>query len=89
MYIEVSHCLQNRTTNSVVLIVGEYDTKLGNDTNTTALYRLRQIIIHPNFDTQTLVNDIALVLTTNNIMMLIEIDQFQLWGFRELFAIQI
>ncbi|XP_029159495.1 venom serine protease 34-like [Nylanderia fulva] len=65
--LTAAHCLTDRNTNSVGVLVGDHDLTTGADTNATRLYTVSRFDIHPLYNDETLDNDIAIV-TTNSII---------------------
>lgn len=63
--VTAAHCVQNRSTNLVRLLVGEHDYNVGWDTQYARLYNLRWFNVHPGYSGDN--NDIALVLTSQAI----------------------
>lgn len=63
--LSAGHCLLDRKVSELGLIVGEHDVTIGSDTPYTVLLRIASVAIHPNFDSITGVNDIALIKTLN------------------------
>lgn len=63
--VSAAHCQLNRKISNIGLIVGEHDTTQGSDSPYTKLERIKEFLIHPNFDEETNANDIALVKTVN------------------------
>ncbi|XP_017066274.1 phenoloxidase-activating factor 2 [Drosophila eugracilis] len=57
-----SHNLVNDTVNSLVARVGEWDLNSLNEPYAHQSSRIKEIIMHPEFDPQSLYNDIALLL---------------------------
>ncbi|XP_017877743.1 venom serine protease 34-like [Ceratina calcarata] len=59
--VTAGHCLENRDTSTLAIVVGEHDVTTGADTNATQLFRIRRVIFHPNYVTGGQLNDIAVV----------------------------
>lgn len=43
------------------IMVGDHDTSIGHDSSYSSLYRISEFFIHPDFNSDTNANDIALV----------------------------
>ncbi|KAL6441135.1 hypothetical protein ACFW04_003452 [Cataglyphis niger] len=65
--LTAAHCLTDRSTNNVGVLVGDHDLSTGADTNASRLYTVSRFDIYPLYNDETLENDIAIV-TTNSMM---------------------
>ncbi|XP_072756479.1 venom serine protease 34 isoform X2 [Anoplolepis gracilipes] len=65
--LTAAHCLTNRNTSNVGVLVGDHDLSTGSDTNATHLYKVSKLDIHPLYNDESLENDIAMV-TTDSII---------------------
>lgn len=61
--VTAAHCSVGRQLPLLALLVGEHDVSTGNETASTALLRLAAFTNHPDFDSDTNENDIALLRT--------------------------
>lgn len=61
--ITVAHCLFNRTINTVGVIVGTTDYARPTESRYAATYRLFGVIVHPDYDPVSMLNDIAIAKT--------------------------
>jgi hypothetical protein len=60
--------IQYKTMSDLAVLVGDHDTSTGSESPYSALYTVLTYIIHENYNSQTSVNDIALVKTTSDIV---------------------
>lgn len=63
--LSAAHC--KRTISRIGLLIGEHDVNIGSDTPYTVLLKIAAFTQHPNFDTITNANDIALVKASTTI----------------------
>ncbi|CAL4105092.1 unnamed protein product, partial [Meganyctiphanes norvegica] len=59
--LTAAHCMVNFQTSSVTVSLGEHDKNTGSDTTATRHIGIKRSIIHPDYDTTTQENDIALL----------------------------
>lgn len=59
--LTAAHCLVNRLPKNVGILIGDHDISNASETNSTKLLRAEHFIGHPNYNTNTQVNDIALI----------------------------
>ncbi|XP_053980748.1 venom serine protease 34-like [Hylaeus volcanicus] len=59
--VTAAHCIVNRNITTIGVVVGEHDPYTGTDTNATVLYRVKSVIIHPEYVRELFLNDIAVV----------------------------
>ncbi|XP_076765754.1 venom serine protease 34 isoform X2 [Xylocopa sonorina] len=65
--LTAGHCVYNRETNELRIVVGEHDVDTEKETNATRYHSVAKIIVHPNYDPATQLNDLALVQTEYDI----------------------
>lgn len=63
--LTAAHCMLGRIISSLGLLVGEHDITKGSETPLTSLLRISTVLSHPNFNRNTIANDIALIMTQN------------------------
>ncbi|XP_025269824.1 venom serine protease 34 [Camponotus floridanus] len=63
--LTAAHCLDNKNTSNVGILVGDHDLSTGADTNASRLYTVSRFDIHPLYNNESLENDIAII-TTNS-----------------------
>lgn len=61
--ISAGHCLFNRTINTIGVIVGTTDYARPTESRYAATYRLYGVIVHPDYDAVSMLNDIAIAKT--------------------------
>ncbi|XP_049547073.1 venom serine protease-like [Anopheles darlingi] len=66
--LTAAHCLLLRKVTGTALLVGDQNIKIGTDTPYSVVMLLSSFISHPNYDSISKTNDIALVRTTNTIV---------------------
>ncbi|KAJ9578624.1 hypothetical protein L9F63_005114, partial [Diploptera punctata] len=59
--LTAAHCLVNRIPANVGVLIGEHNIATGTETNSTKLLRAELLIGHPDYDSATQINDIALI----------------------------
>ncbi|XP_072948034.1 venom serine protease-like [Epargyreus clarus] len=59
--LTAAHCVSQRPYSSLAVIVGEHDVSTGNDTDYTQGFRVSSYVIHPDYNEDTLENDIAII----------------------------
>ncbi|KAJ8963445.1 hypothetical protein NQ318_018925 [Aromia moschata] len=65
--ITAAHCVEAAGTkdlNNVGILVGDHDVSTGGDTPAAALYRIQSYDIHPQYESKTYQNDLAILRTT-------------------------
>lgn len=65
--VTVAHCLVNRTISNVGVIVGTTDYARPTESRYAATYRLSGAIMHPDYDSLSMLNDIAIAKTAQPI----------------------
>lgn len=60
--LTAAHCMTNRNYTRLGVLVGDHDISSGTDTNATMLYRVKKVIVHPNYAHDNF-NDVALLKT--------------------------
>lgn len=58
--LTVAHCLYNRSIDTVGIIVGTTDYAYPTQSRYAATYRLAGVVIHPDYDALSMLNDIAI-----------------------------
>lgn len=67
--LTAAHCFsQYNNPATIGILVGDHDITTGADTKYSSLYKASSIIRHEQYNTNTKANDIALLLTTSNII---------------------
>ncbi|KAF6202906.1 hypothetical protein GE061_003313 [Apolygus lucorum] len=61
--LTAAHCTSGQNPSDYGILVGEHDVSKGSETSDTALVRVSQFIIHPDYNAATQVNDISLAIT--------------------------
>ncbi|XP_049806154.1 venom serine protease-like [Schistocerca nitens] len=59
--VTAAHCLLLYTADTLALLVGDHNIATGTDTDKAALYRLQQLVAHPDYEDSTHLNDIGVV----------------------------
>ncbi|XP_066142745.1 venom serine protease 34-like isoform X2 [Euwallacea fornicatus] len=59
--LTAAHCVVNQDVNNYRVLVGDHDTSIGSDTNSSAIYRARKFIVHPKYNSSNYNNDLALI----------------------------
>ncbi|CAD6234915.1 GSCOCT00014118001.2-RA-CDS [Cotesia congregata] len=59
--LTAANCVNGRSSNTVGVMIGDHDISKTTDTNATKLYKVASIIIHPEFSTDFLDYDIAVI----------------------------
>lgn len=62
-----AHCGLGKSVSQLGLLVGEHDITKGTETPYTVLLRISQFKPHPQFNSESKVNDIALIRTATSI----------------------
>ncbi|XP_024867062.1 venom serine protease 34-like [Temnothorax curvispinosus] len=65
--ITAAHCLTDRQTNNVGVLVGDHDLSTGADTNASRIYTVSRFYVHPFYNDASLENDIAIVMLNSDI----------------------
>lgn len=65
--LTAAHCVYNKQTAEIALLVGDHNTSTGADTPFASLYMVVEYIKHPDFNSNAVTNDIALIKTTQPI----------------------
>ncbi|XP_018566053.1 venom serine protease-like [Anoplophora glabripennis] len=66
--LSAAHCVLNRNANNIGVLVGDHNISAGGDTTTAALYRVTAYEMHPDYNTTTQANDIAILRTDRPIV---------------------
>lgn len=66
--LSAAHCVLNRQASDIAILVGDHNISSGADTASAALYRTSAYEMHPDYDTTTQANDIAILKTANAIV---------------------
>lgn len=67
--LTAAHCFSSYTNPANIgILVGDHDINVGTDTVYSKLYKAQSIIKHEYYNTVSKVNDIALLVTTSNII---------------------
>lgn len=61
--LTVAHCLTKRTIDAIGIIVGTTDYARPQDSRFAATYRVFAVAIHPEYNPDTMINDIAIIKT--------------------------
>lgn len=61
--LTVAHCLSNRTNTEIGIIVGTTDYAHPTESKYAATYQVSGVVIHPDYDALSMLNDIAIVKT--------------------------
>lgn len=61
--LTVAHCLVNRTIDTVGIIVGTSDYARPTQSRYAATYRIFGVVIHPDYEALSMLNDIAIAKT--------------------------
>ncbi|KAJ6647068.1 Venom serine protease [Pseudolycoriella hygida] len=61
--VTAAHCLRKTPSYASAVLVGDHDTTKGTDTNEARVYAILRYIEHPNYSSETDLNDIGLVQT--------------------------
>lgn len=61
--LTVAHCLFNRTIDTVGIIVGTTDYARPTESRYAATYRIFGVVLHPDYDSLSMLNDAAIVKT--------------------------
>ncbi|XP_031845098.1 venom serine protease 34 [Nomia melanderi] len=59
--LTASHCIGKKNTSDILILVGEHDYKNGTETPFAAIYGIGKIIIHPDYNAKTRMNDITVL----------------------------
>ncbi|XP_044012217.1 venom serine protease 34-like isoform X1 [Aphidius gifuensis] len=70
--VTAAHCLYGQSTSGFLVVVGEHNTDTANESSATRVYKIRQLVTHPNYDPRREINDIAII----TIDGVIEFNQF-------------
>ncbi|XP_028045765.1 venom serine protease 34 isoform X2 [Monomorium pharaonis] len=63
--LTAAHCLTDKDTSSVGVLVGDHDLSTGADTNASHLLTVSKFDIYPLYNSETLENDIAIVMVNS------------------------
>ncbi|XP_044265432.1 ovochymase-1-like [Tribolium madens] len=61
--LTAAHCILRKTPEDFALLVGDHNMTSGDDTPYAAVYKISNMISHPNYDQNTQVNDLAVLQT--------------------------
>lgn len=61
--LSVAHCFGNRTNDQMGIIVGTTDYARASESRYAATYQVSGVVIHPDYDALSMLNDIAIVKT--------------------------
>lgn len=61
--LTVAHCLYNRTIDTIGIIVGTTDYARPTESRYAATYRIFGVVIHPDYEPVSMLNDIAIIKT--------------------------
>ncbi|CAG9570651.1 unnamed protein product [Danaus chrysippus] len=59
--LTAAHCVYSKGVNDIAVVVGEHDVRIGTDSPDIQVFRVSSIIIHPNYNSNTYDNDIAII----------------------------
>ncbi|KAJ3648511.1 hypothetical protein Zmor_020308 [Zophobas morio] len=71
--LTAAHCLLRKKPSDLGLLVGDHILSTGNDTDAATLYKISDFIMHLEYDSNTQVNDIAIVKTVKPIEFSLEV----------------
>ncbi|XP_011692172.1 PREDICTED: venom serine protease 34-like isoform X2 [Wasmannia auropunctata] len=63
--LTAAHCLTDRSTSNVGVLVGDHDLGTGADTNASSLHTVSRFYAHPFYNRESLENDIAIVMVNS------------------------
>ncbi|XP_039305379.1 venom serine protease 34 [Solenopsis invicta] len=63
--LTAAHCLTDRNISTMAVVVGDHDLSTGTDTNASRVFTVSRFDIHPFYDSETLENDIAVVMVNS------------------------
>ncbi|XP_012271469.1 venom serine protease 34 [Orussus abietinus] len=66
--ITAAHCVAGRPFNQLAVLVGDHDLTTGAETNASKLLRVASYLVHPEYQSASLANDIAVVTVAENIV---------------------
>ncbi|XP_025073849.1 venom serine protease 34-like [Pogonomyrmex barbatus] len=63
--LTAAHCLTDRDTSNMGILVGDHDLSTGADTNASRILTISRFDIHPFYNSESLENDIAIVMVNS------------------------